>query len=166
MLTTIAALVILLGLMVSLARDIRGRSAETLTRDLLGRLERLVGQHPDMQVRLANVPALIRKDQPLTDEVLQQAAMENNQAFVSAWLNSPYSSLIKNLPLSRFDGRTLRDAWGTPIVFMPAGAPNIRIAPQNRYFFMSAGPDRRFTTLLDNLYSYERPAGDGDKTLH
>ena len=58
---------------------------------------------------------------------------------------------------------TLVDAWGTPIVFMPAGALNVGISQQNRSFFLSAGPDRKFASVVDNLYSYERgwegPAG-------
>ena len=45
MLTTVAALVIVLGLMVSLARDVRNRSADRVTKDLLVRLERLMAQY-------------------------------------------------------------------------------------------------------------------------
>src|SRR5437667_12256431 len=45
MLTTVAVLVIVLGLMVSLARDVRNRSADRLTKDLLRRLDLLVAQY-------------------------------------------------------------------------------------------------------------------------
>src|SRR4051794_21531690 len=45
MMITVAALVILLGLMVSLARDVRNRSANELTADVLSRLDHLVGQY-------------------------------------------------------------------------------------------------------------------------
>src|SRR5204863_5667763 len=45
MLTTVAVLVIVLGLMVSLARDVRTRSADRLTKDLLHRLDSLVAQY-------------------------------------------------------------------------------------------------------------------------
>src|SRR4051794_1464097 len=45
MMTTVAVLVIVLGLMVSLARDVRTRSAERLTKDLLARLDTLVEQY-------------------------------------------------------------------------------------------------------------------------
>ena len=55
-----------------------------------------------------------------------------------------------------YDEVTLRDAWGTPIVFMPAMHPAIGMALGNRPFFVSAGPDRMFRTLEDNLYSYEQ----------
>ena len=59
---------------------------------------------------------------------------------------------------SMYDEVTLRDAWGTPIVFMPAMHPAIGMALGNRPFFVSAGPDRMFRTLEDNLYSYEQGA--------
>src|SRR5436190_13889333 len=45
MLTTVAFLVIVLGLMVSLARDVRNRSADSLTKQILHRLDVLVGQY-------------------------------------------------------------------------------------------------------------------------
>src|SRR5436305_4153289 len=45
MLTTVAFLVIVLGLMVSLARDVRSRSADHLTKDVLRRLDNLVAQY-------------------------------------------------------------------------------------------------------------------------
>src|SRR5437773_9232659 len=45
MLTTVSVLVIVLGLMVSLARDVRNRSADRLTKDLLRRLDLLVAQY-------------------------------------------------------------------------------------------------------------------------
>src|SRR3954471_16721867 len=45
MLTTVAVLVIVLGIMVSLARDVRTRSADRLTKDILRRLDTLVAQY-------------------------------------------------------------------------------------------------------------------------
>ena len=45
MLTTVAILVIVLGLMVSLARDVRNRSAERVTKDMLQKLDRMMGQY-------------------------------------------------------------------------------------------------------------------------
>ena len=47
MLTTVAVLVIVLGLMVSLARDVRNRSAERVTKDLLAKLDRMMAQYAD-----------------------------------------------------------------------------------------------------------------------
>src|SRR5438067_12261011 len=45
MLTTVAVLVIVLGLMVSLARHVRERAAVALTKDLLRRLDQAVAQY-------------------------------------------------------------------------------------------------------------------------
>src|SRR5439155_4475301 len=59
MLTTVAVLVIVLGLMVSLARDVRTRSAERLTKDLLRRLDVLVAQYRARSLR--DVPEELRK---------------------------------------------------------------------------------------------------------
>src|SRR2546421_6221866 len=58
MLTTVAVLVIVLGLMVSLARDVRNRSAERLTKDLLRRLDTLVAQY-----RVKNLRGLTEAEQ-------------------------------------------------------------------------------------------------------
>jgi type II secretory pathway pseudopilin PulG len=158
MLTTVAALVIILGLAVQLARLVRGRQAGHSTRELLARLDRAMTQYNDLQPALAAVPPLL--DIPLStynDGDLQRRALLNNKAFVAAARRVTDGYLFKGLSFSMFDDLTLRDAWGTPVVYMPPGAENIGIAPQNRYFFLSAGPDRHFTTLVDNLYSYERP---------
>jgi hypothetical protein len=43
---------------------------------------------------------------------------------------------------------------------MPAMHPAIGMAPENRYFLFSAGPDRRYLTRDDNLYSYDRSSGE------
>ncbi len=59
------------------------------------------------------------------------------------------------LPDSIYNEATLRDPWGSPIVYMPAMHPLIGMAPDNRPFFFSAGPDRQYLTQDDNLYSYE-----------
>src|SRR5688572_25886225 len=62
MMTTVAVLVIVLGLMVSLARDVRTRSADRLTKDLLARLDTLVEQY---RRPLRNLPEAERKIYPL-----------------------------------------------------------------------------------------------------
>lgn len=157
MLTTVAALVILLGLMVSLARYVRSRSAEQMTRQLLKDLEVLMDGNPDVQPLLAAVPPLVKDPKgKLADDVLQMAALENNKQFVAVWKEAGKDKAFKDQPLSVYDEVTLRDPWGTPIVYMAPHSANIGIAPQNRRFFLSAGPDRSFITLVDNLYSYER----------
>src|SRR3954453_11239648 len=59
MLTTVAALIIVLGLMVSLARYVRDRSAQQLTRDTLRQLERLMGEYVDHNGRLPAVDPIL-----------------------------------------------------------------------------------------------------------
>ena len=38
---------------------------------------------------------------------------------------------------------------------MPSKHPLVGTAPNDRFFFFSAGPDRLYLTQGDNLYSYE-----------
>jgi len=165
MLTTVAALVIVLGLMVSLARYERRRSAETFTRDnLLARLDALlasneVQQNKNLQEGLASVPPLVRTAGRDPEEpVLQLNARRNNEDFVKLFKKEYGPRAFNKIPLSLYNptNNTLVDAWGTPIVYMPSGALNVGIIPQQRSFFLSAGPDRRFSSVVDNLYSFER----------
>ena len=181
MLTVVAALIILLGLMVSLAWDVRRQSSERLTKELLVKLDRLMAQYVQQHKRLPHVlplvdpgltggpapqsqPAPLSSTRPAEDELpdegtLHAAAELNNRDFVLA-LRAESSGRTPELfgPVggAMYDEVTLRDAWGTPIVFMPEMHPAIGMALGNRPFFVSAGPDRRFRTLEDNLYSYEQ----------
>jgi hypothetical protein len=278
MVTTVAALVIVLGLMVVLARSVREHSAERLTRSLLVKLDGLMAEYHDRNKSLPKVspfpprPAdqaggaglkgsgqgggvkdggrgeqkkssgpgdegrdVGRNVEPggrpgeesaatggasrlaallpdavspasapppedaLPDEaLLQKAAKLNNRDFVQALRReavgasssdgsdrSPAESGAEppaepagdvhpglsdasgdpggfgrrfgDLPVSVYDEVTLRDAWGTPIVFMPSMHPAVGMAPspEDKPFFLSAGPDGRFSTPADNLYSYE-----------
>ena len=159
MLTTVAGLVIVLGLMVSLARYVRSRSADALTRDILQKLDvwyKTASGDQAVEARLNAVPRLMGPGEPHPDDAaLQMAAMANNEAFVRACLDSGGGAALLKFPLSVYDGRTLRDAWGTPLVYMAPNAANPGLSPQKRAFFFSAGPDHRFGTVSDNLYSYE-----------
>jgi hypothetical protein len=95
------------------------------------------------------------------EETLMAAAEQNNKDFVRALrseVTGPSPELFGALSGPMYDEVTLRDAWGTPIVFMPAMHPAVGMALANRPFFFSAGPDRTFRTLEDNLYSYEQGA--------
>lgn len=175
MLTTVAALVIVLGLMVSLARYERRRSAENFTReDVLARLDTLLArreiiENKALQEALADPATVTRLIRPSSHEpeetLLQFNAVRNNNEFVITFKKYLGPRVFNDIPLSLYNptANTLVDAWGTPIVYMPAGALNVGISPQNRDFFMSAGPDRKFSSVVDNLYSYERgwerPAG-------
>ncbi|HWE02704.1 MAG TPA: hypothetical protein VG326_09870 [Tepidisphaeraceae bacterium] len=162
MLTTVGALVIILGLMVSLARWVRNASAVDLTKTLLRRLDRLMVEYQAHHHQLPNVAPFISPDSPDPDETtLQRAAIENNRQVLAVLRQEAGASpqAFNGLPYAVYDVSTMRDAWGTPIVFMPAMNPAIGMAPQNRRFFFSAGPDRRFLTQEDNLYSYEENSG-------
>ncbi len=193
MLTVVAALVIVLGLMVSLAWDVRRQSAERLTKDLLVKLDVLMAQYVARNNRqLPSVTPFVETVRPSEagsatspgaaaaapqrvtratseedlpdEEVLLEAAQANNRDFVLALraeATDPSPELFGPLAGSMYDEVMVRDAWGTPIVFMQAMHPAIGMALENRPFFFSAGPDRKFRTLEDNLYSYEQPtAGD------
>lgn len=162
LLAAIAALVILLGLMVNLARHVRGRSADALTGRLLAELEATIAQYEGpqwsaFQRDLAAVPDLaVPGDASMSEESLRMRAAENSRQFVAVCRRHLGQNVFSHLPLSLFDGSVVRDAWGTPVVFMRRGAPNVAIAPQDRWFFLSAGPDRKFRTVADNLYGYEQ----------
>jgi type II secretory pathway pseudopilin PulG len=158
MLTTVAALVIVLGLMVSLARRVRDASAVDLTKDLLRRLDGLMDQYEARYHRLPDVAAFIDpKTQEPNEKDLQRTAVENNrQVLLALKLEvDDANNAFNGVPDAIYNEAMLRDAWGTPIVFMPSLNPAIGMAPQNRRFFFSAGPDRQFLTQEDNLYSYE-----------
>ena len=60
------------------------------------------------------------------------------------------------LPQSLFNDLMIRDAWGSPIVFMPSSHTGIGLALHDRPFFFSAGPDLKYSTQENNLYSYEK----------
>lgn len=174
MLTTIAVLVIVLGLMVSLARFVRDRSAQQLTRDLLRQLDLLTMQYTaNNGGQLPLAPALLGT-QPTTSSsqvaVLARAALKNNEQAIRQ-LTWDFRARKPNAdtdpdpflqhPSSVYDqkAQTLRDSWGSPIVFMPGQHPLIGLAPsrsgKDQYFFFSAGPDRNYLTRDDNVYSYE-----------
>jgi hypothetical protein len=178
MLATVAALVIVLGLMVSLARYVRRQASDQLTKQLLAQLDVLVRSYQTRYEAVPAVPAFIpgpapgvaatlpttpivpvsADDEPLPPErVLQENAAANNRAFVAAMQIEArrYPAEFAELPEAFFADGSLSDAWGTPLVFMPSLHPAIGMAMENRPFFLSAGPDRRFSTLEDNLFSYE-----------
>jgi hypothetical protein len=165
-LATIAFLTIILGIMVSLARHVRSASANDLTKDLLRRLEEAMvlylkknGDHPP------NLAPFI-PDQPrvatptLADESTLALSAEINNLAVVRLLKANHVFPVdrfEDLPISYYDGLMVRDAWGSPIVFMSHMNPAVGMAAKG-WFFFSAGPDRKYTTKSDNLYSYELPS--------
>jgi type II secretory pathway pseudopilin PulG len=178
MLTTVAVLIIVLGLMVSLARHVRDRSAQQLTRNLLRQLDELMTQYAsDDPTRLPHVTPVIPEESVVADETtIRTRARPNNEDFVralraeiararlraAAQKKDQAADRFGELPISAYDEVTLRDAWGSPIVFMARENRSIGMAPGGRWFFFSAGPDRLFLSRDDNLYSYESP-GAGTK---
>jgi hypothetical protein len=101
--------------------------------------------------QLPDIPELVQPGQKLEESVLMPHALANNGAFVRLLAlkqdRAGYASLSNGL---------LTDPWGTPYVFMPHQNQAIGLAPQDRSFFFSAGPDRKFLTKDDNLYGYEQ----------
>lgn len=165
MLTTVAALVIVLGLMVSLARDVRHRSADHLTKDILRRLDGLVAQYrknclPGVPIEQKRMyPIVKRFDPPIEGEEaagLADAALENNKDLVRTLQGFlDVNKELNDLSIGNYNSVSLLDSWGSPIVYMPAQHPRVGMAPANRSFFFSAGPDRKYLSRSDNLYSYE-----------
>ena len=163
MLTTVAALIVVLGLMVSLARYVRNELAVEVTKDLLHRLDGMVqeyaARHSQLPVVDALVPPTYSGGVPLDEQTLQQTAIANNRSIVSALRQDGLlqDQSFAGLPQSIYNDILLRDAWGSPIVYMPAAHEGIQgMALENKPFFFSAGPDQRYLTFENNLYSYEK----------
>ena len=164
MLTTVAVLVIVLGLMVSLARDVRTRSADRLTKDLLARLDTLVEQYrrplrslPEEQRKIyPAVHALVTADASDEPKLRDNAAANNRELIRTLKSQMDLAGgVFSDLSIANYNEVNVLDAWGSPIVYMPSQHPLIGMAAGDRSFFFSAGPDRRYLTRQDNLYSYE-----------
>lgn len=239
MLAAMAALAIVVGLAVSLARSVRRQASDQFTKDLLARLDVLVRRYAERHRALPVVPAFVtgereqgkaaegnggkpgrggkekagreerekgggerekrstreggkrksgdaeddndsspssataplplapsspsppltRPDDALPPEAeLHRNADANNRAIVRALAGEARRGPagFRDLPPSFYAQGTLYDAWGTPVVYLPAMHPAIGMAMENRPFFLSAGPDRCFHTSEDNLLSYEQ----------
>jgi hypothetical protein len=163
MLASIAGLIIVLGLMVSLTRHVRSASADDLTKDLLRRMDEAMSRYIARNNGAPpNLPLFIVDYGPtLYESALALRAELNNQATVRLLKASHVfpAERFEDLSVSYYDGTTVRDAWGSPIVFMPSMDPAVGMAAKG-WFFFSAGPDRKYTTKSDNLYSYELPGLD------
>ena len=164
MLTTIAVLVVVMGLMVSLARNVRAQTAQTVTQNVLLRLDELMRQYQENNGgQLPAIAPLIPSDAaaPPDEATLRRAAMINNAQFVQVLLNRrTVAREFAGLPNRLYDrGKPrLDDEWGNPIVFMASGNMYIGTAPYGRPFFFSAGRDGKYLTLYDNLNSYDLAA--------
>ena len=169
MLTTVAVLVIVLGLMVSLARHVRVQSATVLTKDVLARLDAMAAQY-QLQNGGAKlpVPGLLdgRGYATAADEAdLMHSTRTMNMLLVRFLRSAKLLSAGQGaeLPITVYDGTTLRDAWGNPLVYMPTQHPAVGMDPRagDRGFFFSAGPDGKYLSIKDNLYSYEAWTPEG-----
>ena len=201
--TTVAILIIVLGLMVSLARQVRKQAGMTLTKDLLRRLDAAMGQYaqrnggkmpgvtpfppaaaaaagkaarwppPARRVRSRIRPGgttpprdaqAVEENEPVPDAPrLLEAARATTATSSPPSRPTPVPAAangigaLADMPASVYDEVYLRDAWGSPIVFMPSKHKWVGTAPGDHFFFFSAGPDREYLTQDDNLYSYEDP---------
>lgn len=162
MLTTVAVLILVLGMMVSLAHYVRNELAVEATKDVLHRLDAMMQQYASREGHLPAVepfipPGLMQTDLP-DEQILQQTAVGNNRGFVAALREAGIlqDESFGGLPQSLYNDMMIRDAWGSPIVFMPAMHEGIGMALENRPFFFSAGPDQQYLTQENNLYSYEQ----------
>lgn len=138
MLTTLAFLVIMLGLMVSLARYVRATSADRITQQVLRQLDMAI------QSNSAQPP-----DLPADVKLPSVGASE------ATWSDYAQQSGLIVQQLLKVD-EAVSDAWGRPIAYLPFERMEIGMAPHNRPFCVSPGPDGRFLTQGDNLYSYDQ----------
>jgi type II secretory pathway pseudopilin PulG len=159
-LITLAVLVIVFGVMVSLAHHVRLGSADGLTQDILGRLDEAMDQYVGRNHALPKVPAFIPDLRIFPVEAsLQETADRNNEGFVRALkADGLLTGRFNDLSIAYYDEAHVRDAWGSPIVLMTQMHPAIGMTAKG-WFFFSAGPDHQYLTRDDNLYSYEKGPG-------
>ncbi|MGD0139416.1 MAG: hypothetical protein ABSD28_11110 [Tepidisphaeraceae bacterium] len=157
-LTAVAILVIVVGLMVSLSRHVRAASADVLTKEVLRRLDAAMAAYVHQNGTIPVIPPFIG-DQQIPPEIqLRRPAERNDEAFVRALKSAGLlTGRFDDLSIAYYDEARVRDAWGSPIVFMSHMHPAIGMNPKG-WFFFSAGPDRQYLTRDDNLYSYDQPA--------
>ena len=155
---------IVLGLMMNLANRVRRESADRLTRQVLAQLTTLMDEYQKSNDdELPPVQLLLQPGQPLSETALKVSAEQNSADFVRylhlhtvAKAPDPGDdALAESLARTDKGSDVLEDPWGSPIVFMPQQNPAIGMAPGDAFFFLSAGPDRRYLSREDNVYSYE-----------
>jgi hypothetical protein len=104
---------------------------------------------------IPSVPAFIGDQQVPPEAPLRRSAERNNEGFVRALKSAGFlTGRLDDLTIAYYDEARVRDAWGSPIVFMSHMHPAIGMNPKG-WFFFSAGPDRQYLTREDNLYSYD-----------
>jgi hypothetical protein len=146
LLTVLAFLVIMMGLMVSLARYVRSNSAVELTRQMLASLASAQAVYMS-----PNAPQMDGLPSDLNETVVQRYLLRVSNARVRHLLER--NAVVPPEPV-------VRDAWGNAILLVPRQHDQLGMAPRNEPFFISAGPDGKYLTLDDNLYSYEQTRPD------
>ncbi|MGF1632602.1 MAG: type II secretion system protein [Phycisphaerae bacterium] len=169
LLCTLAALVIVLGVVVSLSRAVRNESRQSLTRvmlrDLSLALDAYAAEHgPPVPRPPLLPPDPDTDDAPPSSQLLLARATANNRAMITALrpnlaavgrgLPGGGGPLLGELPDRFYDGRRLLDAWGTPVILTEPDA-RLGLGAAGGPFFVSAGADADYLTRGDNLYSYE-----------
>jgi type II secretory pathway pseudopilin PulG len=159
---TLAVLMIILGMMMNMANRVRRGLAEKLTRQVLADLNRSMNEY---QLKYKQLPPIAKFALPpgsdQNEPALQILAKQNNADFVRYLKLSAVAKPghLGDDPLAesfrRSGSGVLEDPWGSPIVFMPGQDPLIGMAPGDAFFFFSAGPDGKYLSREDNVYSYE-----------
>ncbi len=172
----LVAAVVGLMVAVSLARHVRATSSQELTRARILAAAHLVEDRlsasPDLVSQLqlgrsgaggkpppagrvqrkGTADAASQPGESLDELQLRTTAMNNARQLSSARPTPAGSAEVVNT-----DPAGWRDAWGTPLLVLAGQASQIGVSPEDTPFVVSAGPDRRFLTKLDNLYSYDLP---------
>lgn len=155
LLTLVAILAVAFALMASMARHVRSNSAMELTRKRMAALTEatsgLMQKGIDPRVPIT-FPSTSSSDAKL-EENLGRFALESSRN-----LGRSLSGKSDSILAGAIGTPELRDAWGRPMALMPQQFPVVGMAPDDGPFLVSAGPDGRFLTLSDNIYSYDLPA--------
>ncbi len=153
LLALVAILAVAFALMASTARHVRSNSAMELTRKRMTALTRAAGELMSQGIdprTPISFPSTTNSDERL-EEQLRRFAVESSRKLGETFASRPGSLLTIDTP-------ELRDAWGRPMALLPQQFPAVGMAPDDGAFLVSAGPDGRFLTLSDNIYSYDLPA--------
>ena len=169
LLTVLAFLVVMMGLMVSLARYVRSNSAVELTRRVLGELAVAQMNYTNIDTNKntnivtntntnidTNTSSDTTPDTHALPAKLDETAVQQYLVRIS---NTRVRQLLERASLIPPDP-VIRDAWGNAILLVPRQHDQLGMAPRNDPFFISAGPDGKYLTLDDNLYSYEQSRPD------
>lgn len=150
---TIGVLVMVLGLAVNLADRLRRTSLDHRARQQLQQLSAAVARF--QAAHASQLPAAMPLLDPAEPLPHEPATIDPATLTARAARNAADVRLALGwTPATRPTEDPFTDPWGTPIVFMPSQTA-IGMAPGDRPFFVSAGPDRQFITRADNLYSYD-----------